>query len=297
MTNPRPRRSVLYVPGSRPRALEKVRSLPVDAVIFDLEDAVAPDEKAEAREAVRAALGEGGYGGRETVVRINPLSGPWGTEDLMAAIAARADAVLIPKVDDADDIRQAAAGLTACDADDHVDLWAMMETPAAILKAEEIAATARENEVPLTCLVLGTNDLAKETRAALRPGRGPMLSWIATVVLAARAHGLDVIDGVFNALDDATGFDAECRQGSEMGLDGKTLIHPSQISSANTAFAPDAEAIARARDILAAFERPENSGKGVIRLDGEMVERLHAEMAARTVAIAEAIAARAGAGS
>ena len=286
----RPRRSALYVPGARPRAIEKARGLAADAIIFDLEDSAMPDEKDGARESVRAAIAEGGYGRREIVVRINPLSSSWGTEDVMAAIACRADAVLVPKIEGPEEVRLVAAALAASDASDRVAIWVMIETPRALLGVAEIAGAADEDGVPLAAFVLGTNDIAKQTRVARVPGRGPMLAWMSMAVLAARAHGLDILDGVYNAFDDSEGFIAECRQAAQMGMDGKTLIHPVQIAPANEAFAPSPDEVGRARRIIAAFARHENRGRAVISLDGEMVERLHAEVAARTVAIADAIA-------
>lgn len=291
MTAPRPRRSVLYMPGSNRRAHAKGRTLPVDAVVLDLEDSIAPDEKEAAREIVRETIAEGGFGRREVVVRINPLNSGWGTEDLMAALAAGANAVMLPKVEGPDDVRAVAGALSASDATERVAIWAMMETPKAILRAEAIAATAAEADVPLAVLVMGLNDLAKETGAAQPPGRGPMLCWLSTCILAAAAYGLDILDSVYGRLGDDEGFRAECRQGAELGMDGKTLIHPEQIAAANEIFAPAADEVAWARRVLTAFGEPQNRGRGVIRLDGQMVELLHAEMAARTVAIADAIAA------
>ena len=287
----KPRRSALYMPGARRRALDKGRELAADVVIADLEDSAAPAQKDEARENVRDAFARGGYGRRETVVRINPLASPWGTEDVMAAIACGADAVLVPKIDAPEDVRAVAGALRAADAAERVAIWVMIETPRALLGVGDIAATAAEADVRLACLVLGTNDIAKETRIAIVAGRGPMLGWMSNVVLAARAYGLDVLDGVFNTFTDADGFEAECRQAAQLGMDGKTLIHPAQIAAANAIFAPSAGEVARARAIIAAFDRPENRDLGVIGLDGEMVERLNCEMAARTVAIADAIAA------
>jgi citrate lyase subunit beta/citryl-CoA lyase len=287
------RRSVLYMPGSNARALDKARTLPADALIFDLEDAVAPGQKEAARRSVAAALTAGGYGERELIVRVNLPDGPWGPEDIRAAAAAGADAVLIPKVSSSEDVERAAALMRATGAP-NLRLWIMMETPLAILAAEPIARAAADPASRLDALVLGVNDLARETRARQTAGRGPMLGWLSTCVLAARAHGLDVLDGVFGDIGDAAGFRAECAQGRDMGMDGKTLIHPNQIAACNEIFAPDAAELAQARAIIAAFERPENAGKGAIALDGRMVERLHAEIAARTVALADAIARRAG---
>ncbi|MBV9077515.1 MAG: CoA ester lyase [Methylobacteriaceae bacterium] len=279
------------MPGSNARAIEKARSLPVDCVILDLEDSVAPDAKEAAREAVCQAVRAGGFGAREIVIRTNALDTPWGHDDLLAAAGAAPDAVLISKVSDPDVLATAALALSAERAPDATRLWAMIETPLAILRVEAIAAAARLETSRLACFVLGTNDLAKETRARLVPGRWTMLPWLAGAVAAARAHGLDVLDGVYNDLSDADGFRAECEQGRDLGFDGKTLIHPNQVASANEVFAPTPAEVETARKILAAFARPENADRGVISLDGRMVERLHAEMAARTVALADAIEA------
>ena len=283
------------MPGSNARALEKARSLPADVVILDLEDAVAPDAKVAARDAVCAAVRAGGFGAREVVIRVNGPVTPWGADDLAAAIEAGPDAILLPKVESAEAVADADTALS--DAPDRTRLWIMIETPLAILRLDAIAGAAqgragRQGDSRLACLVLGTNDLAKETRARLVKGRAPMLPWIATVVAAARAHGLDVLDGVFNDLADPDGYRAECEQGRDFGYDGKTLIHPKQLAVANEVFAPAPTEVEAARAILAAFARPQNAGKGVISLEGRMVELLHAEMAARTVAIAEAIAGR-----
>lgn len=286
----RPRRSVLYMPGSNARAIAKARTLPADGVILDLEDAVAPDAKVAARRQVAEAVQAGGFGRREVVIRINGLGSPWGEDDLAAAAAAGPDAILIPKVEDPEMIAAAERALSAAGAPDSLRLWAMIETPLAILHAEAIAAAARCPAWRLSCFVLGTNDLAKDTRARLRPGRAAMLPWLATAVAAARAHGVDILDGVFNDFGDTDGLRAECEQGRDFGFDGKTLIHPSQIAPANEIFAPSPGEVAQARAIVAAFAAPEHAGLGVISLGGRMVERLHAEMAARTIALADAIA-------
>jgi citrate lyase subunit beta/citryl-CoA lyase len=289
----RPRRSVLYMPGANARALEKAKVLPADALILDLEDSVAPDAKDSAREQVVAAVKSRGFGQREVVIRINALTSPWGKADLHSAVAAEPDGILVPKIGDAEDISAISSELNQLGAPDTIALWAMMETPRAFLHAAAIAATARTSAGRrLSCFVLGTNDLAKETRARLVPGRAPMLGWLSSAVLAARAYGLDIVDGVANDLDDLAGFEAECRQGLELGMDGKTLIHPKQIEIANAVFSPTEAEIAWASRVLAAFALPENAAKGVISLDGRMVERLHAEMAARTVAIADAVLTR-----
>jgi citrate lyase subunit beta/citryl-CoA lyase len=288
----RPRRSALYMPGSNARAIEKARSLPVDAVILDLEDAVAPDAKQAARDQVAGAVRAGGFGPREVVIRVNALGTPWGHDDLVAAATSGADAVLIPKVSDAETIAAVELALATARAPQALRVWAMIETPLAILHAEQIARAARHETARLACFVLGTNDIAKETRARFVPGRWPMLPWLTTVVAAARAHGLDLLDGVYNDLSDAEGFRAECEQGRDLGMDGKTLIHPNQVAAANEVFAPAPDEVAAARKIIAAFDLPENAAKGAISLDGKMVELLHAEMARRTLAIAEAVAER-----
>jgi citrate lyase subunit beta/citryl-CoA lyase len=288
----RPRRSVLYMPGANARALEKARSLPADGIIIDLEDAVAPEAKEAARAQVAAAVGEGGYGAREVVIRVNAPETPWFEDDLAAAAKAGPDAVLIPKVSDPDTLTTVGHRLRRLNAPGKVRVWAMIETPLAILRCEEIARAARDVDTRLACFVMGTNDLAKETRARQVAGRAPMLPGLATAVAAARAHDLDILDGVHNGLKDEAGLRAECEQGRDLGFDGKTLIHPNQIGPANEIFAPAPEEVEQSRAIIAAFERPENRGKGVISLEGRMVERMHAEIAARVVALAEAIAGR-----
>ena len=289
----RPRRSVLYMPGSNPKALAKARSLPADAIIIDLEDSVAPDAKAAARALAVETVRAGGFGGREIVIRVNGAHTPWGAEDLAAAVAAAPDAILLPKVDGPGAIMVAARALREANAPTTTRLWAMMETPMAILSAGSIAATAADPEARLEVLVMGLNDLAKETRARLTPGRPAMLSWLATCIAAARAHGCDIVDGVYNDLNDPVGFKAECEQGRDMGLDGKTLIHPNQIEICNATFAPTATEVESARAIIDAFALPENAGKGAIQLNGRMVELLHAQMARRTLAVADGIAAMA----
>ena len=287
----RPRRSVLYMPGSNARAMEKARELPADAVILDLEDAVAPDAKATARELIVKALQQGGFGRREVVVRVNGLDTAWWAEDLAVA-AAGPDAVLVPKVSTPEQLRQVAARLAGVGAAPGLRVWAMMETPLAVLNVAGIAAAAREPATRLAAFVMGTNDLAKDTRARLVPGRAPMLPWLMNCLAAARAYGLDILDGVYNDLGNAEGFAEECRQARDFGFDGKTLIHPHQIEPCNQAFSPTPDEVAAARKIISAFDLPENENKGVIQIDGRMVERLHAEMARRTVTIADAIARR-----
>ena len=286
----RPRRSVLYMPGSNARALEKARELPADGLILDLEDAVAPEAKVAARELIIKALQNGGFGDREVLVRINALDTRWWIEDLDAVIAAKPDAVLVPKVSEPHQLQDVAERLVDKGANQHLRVWAMMETPLAMLNARDIAAAALDSETRLAGFVMGTNDLAKDTRARIVPGRAPMLPWLMTCVAAARAYGLDILDGVYNDLGNAEGFVEECRQARDLGFDGKTLIHPRQIEPCNAAFSPTAEEVEAARKMIAAFDLPENANKGVIQIDGRMVERLHAEMARRTVAIADAIA-------
>ncbi len=288
----RPRRSVLYMPGSNVRALEKARTLPADGVILDLEDSVAPDGKAEARAQVVEAVKAGGFGPREVVIRINGLNTPWGAEDLDAAASAAPDAILLPKVELVEQLEAVGRRLQELGVSPHTRVWAMIETPLAILDIRTIAAASQNPLTRLSVLILGTNDLAKETRAALVPGRLPMLGWLSQCVAAARVYDLDVLDGVWNQFKDMDGFQAECEQGVAFGMDGKTVIHPMQIEPCNIAFSPPPAEVERAREIIAAFALPENAGKGVITIDGRMVELLHAEMAHRTVALADAIAAR-----
>jgi citrate lyase subunit beta / citryl-CoA lyase len=285
----RPRRSVLYMPGSNERALEKARSLPADALIFDLEDAVAPDAKPLAREKVCDAVKSGGYGGREIVIRINALETPWGTEDLIAACEAGPDAILVPKVAHPGDIISVAKILQGMHTSDDLKLWAMMETPMAILNARTIAATAVYAENRLCCLVMGTNDLIKESRARALHDRFAVVPWLAMTLAAARAYRLDIIDGVYNDFKDELGLREECERGRTLGMDGKTLIHPSQIAPCNEVFSPTEEEVDWSRKIIAAFRQPENAKKGVIVVEGRMVERLHLGMAERTVYIAESI--------
>lgn len=287
----RPRRSVLYMPGSNARAIDKARTLPVDSVILDLEDAVAPDAKAQARDQVVAAVKAGGFGSREVMIRINGLDTPWSADDLTAAAAAGPDAIVVPKVSTVEQIEMLGQRLLDMKADLKTRLWAMIETPAAIFNIMALAATARDSETRLAGFIMGTNDLAKETRARQVPGRAPMVPWLATCVLAVRAHGIEILDGVYNDLGNTEGFIAECTQARDMGFDGKTLIHPNQIAPCNTVFSPGDDDVAQAKKMIAAFDLPENKDKGVVQIDGRMVERMHAEMARRTVAIAEAIAA------
>lgn len=286
----RPRRSVLYMPGSNARALDKAKTLPADGLILDLEDAVAPDQKDLARQQIIAAVKAGGYGSREVIVRINSLSGPWGQADLTEIAKLKIDALLIPKVSSPGDVMTAARALREAGADESIRLWAMMETPQAILNADSIVRTAADPASRLSVLVIGTNDLARETRARQIPGRAPMLAWLSQCILAARAYGVDILDGVYGDIQDQDGFRSECEQGRDMGMDGKTLIHPGQIGPCNEIFSPSAAEVDWAGKILAAFNLPENSDKGAISLDGRMIERLHADIATRTMQLAEAIA-------
>jgi citrate lyase subunit beta / citryl-CoA lyase len=288
----RPRRSVLYMPGSNVRAIEKARTLPVDAVILDLEDSVAPDAKAAARKQVTDAVKAGGFGAREVIVRINGLDTAWHVDDLTAAAHAAPDAILVPKISKAQELESIGQRLLDMHADHRARIWAMIETPIALFNILALAAEAKDSESRLVAFVMGTNDLAKETRARIVPGRAPMIPWLMTCVAAAHSYGVDILDGVYNDLGNAEGFAQECAQARDMGFDGKTLIHPNQIEPCNAAFSPGADEVEQAKKIIAAFDLPENKGKGVIQLDGRMVERLHADMARRTVAIADAIEAR-----
>ena len=285
----KPRRSALYMPGSNARALDKARTLPADALILDLEDAVAPDAKEIARRQVAEAVAARGFGHREIVVRINGLSTPWGRDDLKALAAAKPDAVLVPKVDSAEEARALSAALDEAGAAPEVALWIMFETPRAVLNAASIGGAGGR----LACIVAGTNDLVKEFGGLHTPGREGLLPYLALLLAAARANGLAALDGVYNDIQNAEGFAAACAQGRTLGFDGKTLIHPSQVEPCNAAFAPSESEVADARKIIAAFDLPENRAKGAISLDGRMVERLHAEIAAKVVAMSDAIAARA----
>ena len=280
----RPRRSVLYMPGSNERALEKAKSIPCDGLILDLEDAVAPDAKPAARDAACAAAASGEYGRREVTIRVNGADTEWHRDDLAAACAAGPDAIVVPKVNTADAVLQLVEAMAGHDAPEHTKLWAMVETPYAMLHAEEIA-TASDR---LTVLVMGTNDLAKELYAEHVPGRQPLLTGLSLALLAARATGKAIIDGVYNDVKDTDGFLAECRQGREMGFDGKTLIHPGQVEGANEAFAPSEQAVEDARGILQAWE---DATSGVVTYNGKMVENLHVESARRTLGMHEAILA------
>ena len=282
MDMPRPYRSVLYIPASKERALDKARSLDVDAIIFDLEDAVTPDAKVEARDTLKAALQDGGYGARAKIIRLNGLDSAWGREDAEAMKDAAADAFLLPKVGSAADV-EALAAIIGKDK----DIWAMIETPMGVMKAEEIAAHPQ-----MKGFVAGTNDLAKELNCRFRADRLPMITSLSMMLLAAKAHGIVAIDGVYNQFKDDEGLAAECAQGRDMGFEGKTLIHPAQVAVCNEAFSPSAEEIDLAERQIAAFEETEASGQGVAVVDGKIVENLHVETARKILALAEAVSAR-----
>jgi citrate lyase subunit beta/citryl-CoA lyase len=288
----RPRRSVLYMPGSNARAIEKAKTLAADGVIIDLEDAVAPDAKVAARKQVADAMKAGGFGAREVFIRINGIDTEWHAEDLHDAGRAAPDGIVVPKISSSEQLEQIGRRLLDMGVDHKTRVWAMIETPIAIFNVKDIAAAAKDSETRLAGLILGTNDLAKETGAKFVPGRAPMLPWLATCILAARAYGIAVLDGVYNDLSNADGFLSECEQGRDFGFDGKTLIHPNQVEPCNAVFSPSADEVAQARKIIAAFDQPENKGKGVVSLDGRMVERMHADIARKVVAVADAIAAR-----
>jgi citrate lyase subunit beta/citryl-CoA lyase len=277
----------LYVPASNVRAIEKARQLPCDAVILDLEDAVAPESKPAARDRALAALREGGFGRRELIVRVNALDTEWGPDDLVAASHSEADAILVPKIRTGRDVREYERALSSAPAS--TQLWAMIETALAALRLEEIAAAARDSR--LTCFVMGTNDLAKELRMQLDPQRAPLAAILSLSIAAARAHGLGILDGVYNAFDDEAGFEVQCRQGLQYGFDGKTLIHPRQIEVCNSVFTPSAATLSWALRVKAAFEQPENALKGAVSLDGVMIERLHLTQAERILALEQAIQA------
>lgn len=285
MSDLRPRRSVLYMPGANERALEKAQTIPADALILDLEDAVAPDAKPEARARVCAAVTSGAYGARELTIRANGIGTPWHDDDLRAIAAAGPAGVVVPKINSAAEVHQIERALDAAGAPDHTRIWAMLETPIAMLHAEEIASSSER----LAVLVMGTNDLAKELHATHVPARQPLLAGLGMCLLAARAAGKVILDGVYNDIKDDAGFAAECRQGAEMGFDGKTLIHPSQVEPCNAAFAPTADEVEKAGRIIAAFEEAEAEGRGVVTVDGRMVENLHVDEARRVLAIHAAI--------
>jgi citrate lyase subunit beta/citryl-CoA lyase len=288
MTTIRPRRSVLYMPGSNVRAMEKARTLAADALILDLEDAVAPDAKDLARQQVCDAVKAGGFGKREVIIRVNALSTPWGETDLEAAIAVAPNAILVPKISTTADLHAIEERFARHHADPRVAIWAMIETPLAILNVGQIAGAGGR----LGCVVMGTNDIVKEVRGQHTHDRTNLAAALGLSVAAARAHKLSAIDGVYNDINDTDGFFAVCKQGRSFGFDGKTLIHPSQLDVCNQVFAPSVAEVEDARKVIAAFDLPENRGKGAIKVDGRMVELLHAEIARQTVAMADAIAAQ-----
>lgn len=282
----RPRRSVLYMPGSNARAQEKAKSLPADGLILDLEDAVAPDAKGTARPQVCASVRGGGYGKKEMIIRVNGLDTPWFHDDLAAACKAGPDAILVPKIESAKQVATVDALMRQHGAPGSTAIWCMMETPLGILHAEEIAGGSPR----LACLVMGTSDLTKDLHALHTPMRLPMLPSLGICLLAARAFGLAILDGVYLDLQNAEGFRAACQQGLEIGFDGKTLIHPSQVEPCNEVFAPSAAEVEQARTIIAAFAEAQQAGKGVVVVDGKLIENLHVENAKRLVALADAIA-------
>ncbi|BDV32660.1 HpcH/HpaI aldolase/citrate lyase family protein [Methylocystis iwaonis] len=282
------KRSVLAMPGSNARALEKGKSLPADVLMFELEDGVAEGAKAMAREQVASAVTGGGYGQRQVVVRVNARGSEWYKPDISAIAPTGPDAIVIPKVNSRDDILKAAADLVAAGAPFKTKLWAMIETPRAIFDIEKIASASDDPASRLEVLVLGPNDIAKSTRARLTPGRPALVSWLSAGVLAARVHNIEIIDGIYNDFKDEAGLRREAEQGRDMGFDGKMLIHPSQIGPVNEIFAPSAEEVDFARKIIAVFDEPENAEKGVVQIDGKMVERLHLDIARRTLALMEA---------
>lgn len=288
MSEFRPRRSVLYMPAANERALEKAKTIPCDAIIFDLEDAVAPDAKQLARAQAAAAVASGDYGRRELTIRCNGLGTQWGRDDVAAAAAAQPAAVVIPKVDDVATVEAVARLLDEHGAADTM-IWAMIETPRGVFDVRAIAGHPR-----VAVLVLGTNDLARELRAPLIPGRANLYPHLAVAVLAAREAGIAILDGVYNDVTDDEGFVAECRQGFELGCDGKTLIHPNQVAGANATWSPSADDVERAERVIAAFTEAEAAGRGVVVVDGRMVENLHVDNARRTLAVAAAIADAAG---
>ncbi len=281
----RPRRSVLYMPGANTRALEKARTLPADALIFDLEDAVAPDAKEAARTNVVLAAESRAYGKREIAIRCNGLNTPWGEADIAAIAGSGADALVVPKVESAAQVTHVVSLLDTAGAPASMQVWAMMETPRGILRAEEIAAAHPR----LSLFIMGTNDLVKDMRARHTPMRLPMITALGIAMLAARANGLTILDGVYNDIQDAEGFRAVCQQGLEMGFDGKTLIHPSQVEPCNAVFAPSEAELAMAARIVEAFKKAQAEGKGVVTVDGRMIENLHVEQAERALALAAAI--------
>jgi citrate lyase subunit beta/citryl-CoA lyase len=287
----RPRRSLLFMPGSNARALEKARNLHADVLILDLEDSVAPDAKGLARDQIAQAIAAKGFGKREIWIRTNSLDTPWFADDVAMAGKARPDGILVPKVSTVEDLQAIGDRLAANGADASIKVWAMIETARAVLDADKLAAASHDPMTRLAGFVFGPNDISRETRIKMLPGRAAMIPMITHCILASRAHGLEILDGPYSDFSNVDGFGQECNQARDLGFDGKTLIHPGQIEACNAIFTPPAEEVAEARKIIAAFDRPENASRGAIQLDGRMVERLHANMAAHTIAIADAIAA------
>jgi citrate lyase subunit beta/citryl-CoA lyase len=287
----RPRRSLLFMPGSNARVLEKARNLPADGLILDLEDSVAPEAKALARDQIAGAIAAKGFGKREVLIRTNTPDSSWWMDDIAMAARARPDGILVPKISSVEDLNLIARCLLDVDADPSIRVWTMIETARAVLHAEELAAASRNADTRLAGFVFGPNDISRETRIRMQPGRAAMLPLITHCILATRAYGLEILDGPYSDFSNFNGFGQECTQARDLGFDGKTLIHPGQIEACNAIFTPPAEEVAYARKIIAAFDQPENASRGAISLDGQMVERLHADMARRTIAIADSIAA------
>lgn len=287
MSEFQPRRTALYMPGANDKALEKAKGLPVDAIIFDTEDSVAPDMKAVAREKVAAAVASGEYGRRELTIRVNGLDTEWSVDDLRSAAQAGPAGIVVPKVNSAADVARIEEIIEGAGVPDHTAIWAMLETPTAIENAVEIATSSER----LAVLVMGTNDLAKELRAALVPGRAPLLWGLGRCVNAARVAGTAILDGVYNDVKDVEGFTAECVQGAQMGFDGKTIIHPGQVEPCNTAYSPSEDEVEFSKRVIEAFEAALAEGKGVITVDGKQIENLHVDNARRALAIADVIAA------
>ena len=287
----RPRRSLLFMPGSNARALEKARNLHADVLILDLEDSVAPDAKALARDQIAQAIAARGFGKREVWIRTNSTDTSWFADDVAMAGKAKPDGILVPKISTVEDLNAIGARLASIGADASIKVWAMIETARAVLDADRLASASRDPKTRLAGFVFGPNDIARETRIRMQPGRAAMIPMITHCILATRAHGLEILDGPYSDFSNVDGFAHECTQGRDLGFDGKTLIHPGQIEACNAIFTPPAEEVAEARKVIAAFERPENASKGAIQIDGRMVERLHADMAKRTIAITDAIAA------
>lgn len=285
----RPRRSLLFMPGSNARALEKARALPADGIILDLEDSVAPDAKAVARDQIAQAVAAKGFGKREVLIRINALDTSWWIDDIAMAAKAQPDGILVPKISTVADLNAVADRLGNAAAS--IRVWAMIETARAVLDADKLAAASKDPRTRLAGFVFGPNDIARETRIRMKPGRAAMIPMITHCILATRAHGLEILDGPYGDIGNIDGFAEECAQGRDLGFDGKTLIHPSHIDACNAIFTPPEAEVAEARKIIAAFAKPGNASRGAIQLDGRMVERLHAEIARRTIAIADAIAA------